>query len=101
MRLEDARRLEEARDAFRGAREAAGATGEGPLQSALDAIRLTATTRLACLEAALGEDERAAALAREGLALCTAARISAPRTRRLPFLREWEGWARRYLSRRP
>ena len=94
-RLEDARRLEEARDAFRRALETAGPASGGPLEGALDSVRLTATTRLSCLEAALGDHARAEALAREGLGLCAAARLSARATRELVFLREWEGWARR------
>jgi hypothetical protein len=57
--------------------------------------------RLACLEAALGEHALAQAFAREGLGLCAAARLSARGARDLAFLREWEGWARRYLASRP
>lgn len=101
FRLEGGRRLEEARDAFRRAREAAGPALEGPLQGALDAVRLTATMRLACLEAVLGEHAPAEDHAREGLALCAAARLSSRGVRDLAFLREWEGWARRYLASRP
>ena len=101
FRLEDARRLEEARDAFLRAREAAGPASGGPLEGALDSVRLTATMRLSCLEAALGDRARAEAFAREGLGLCAAARLSARGTRDLAFLREWEGWARRYLASPP
>jgi hypothetical protein len=101
IRLEGARRLEEARDAFLSAREAAGPAGGGPLEGALDSVRLTATTRLSCLSAALGDHPRAEAFAREGLGLCAAARLSARGTRKLAFLAEWEAWARRYLAGRP
>ncbi|HSN93030.1 MAG TPA: hypothetical protein VLS93_17495 [Anaeromyxobacteraceae bacterium] len=100
FRLERARRLAEAREAFRRAREAAGPAAAGPLEGALDSVRLTATMRLACLEAALGEDAGAVALAREGLALCAAARLSSRGVRDLAFLRDWEIWARQYLSTR-
>jgi hypothetical protein len=99
--LERAGRLEEAREFYTRARETAGPPERGAFEGALDSVRLMAVTRLACVAAALEDHPAAETAAREGLGLCAAARISAPLARKLEFVAEWEGWARRYLSSRP
>jgi len=98
-RLERRGRLAEARQALLAARRhVAEEAGSAVLEPARFSARISATALLATVAARLGEGDLARDAAREGLGLWTAARIQAPRLRRLEAMAEWADWAKRYLA---
>lgn len=98
-RLERRGRLEEARQALLAARRhVAEEAGSALLEPARFSGRLSATALLATVAARLGEEGLARDTAQEGLGLWAAARIQAPRVRRLEAMAGWADWAKRYLA---